>query len=941
MFKEVPIARSLRVAFGGMALIAVPAFAQTSIPSDTVQQGERVEVTGSSIKRIDAETALPVQVLTRQDINRLAPQNVEDLLKSISATSNFGATQLSTGSSATTSGNSSVSLRGLGAKRTLVLINGLRSSPFGGVPGGGGGASIDINSLPLAAIERVEILKDGASAIYGSDAVAGVINFILRSDFVGGVFEASYGQTTHSATGKSYQSSVLVGFGDLQKDRFNVMMDASYMHEDAIYGRDRYFAQSAVNVAEGVDASSGNSFPGNVVIPGGTTRNPGAPAFAGAFGVPSCAPGIPRSALLTTLARPNTCEYDPASEVALIPKQTRTSLTAAVHFAITPDITAYGDVMATRNITKYTIQGTPVSDQFALNASNPYTPVLANLINANIGPLTAAYGAPFVATLFGHTDFLLPTTSPFYPTAFAQQFGLAGSPIDIRYRTEASGGRSLRDENTTTRYTGGVKGSTAGWDWDGSLLYAKGRLKESLLDGYPQYSVLLPLLNSGIINPFGDSGPTGDALLKGANYHGAAFDSKTEVEEVDFHASRDLFNLPAGPLALAFGGDLRREKFVFNASTAAQSGDLSGYGGNFLNLNAARNSEEAYTEVNVPIIKGLEVDAAVRYDKYNQVANTWNPKGSIRWQPIKEFLLRGSIGTGFRAPALDELFAPVTTGVTAQLTDPIRCPVTGSTNDCNTQFSQLNGGNVALKPEKSVSASGGFQLEPTENTHLGADYFDTKIRNQIVIGGLPPSFILANEGQFSGLVTRAPTVNGLPGQILSISQQNANFGNVHVVGIDWDARVRFPLGSFGRLTVGANGTYFLRYDFQNTDGSYTGGLSDANFAGGAIQRWRHVAQAAWDYGPYTLAVTQNYSSGYHDFDVGTGRQVGAYETYDVQGQYTGVKNLTLTLGIKNFMDKDPPYTNIAAAGQFQAGYDASYADPRGRFIYGRVSYKFY
>ena len=249
MFEERKMVTSLRLAFHGgltgLAVLTTPVLAQTV--DSGVQKGERVEVTGSSIKRIDAETALPVQVITRQDINRLAPQNVEDLLKTISATSVVGGTQLSTGSGATTSGVSSVSLRGLGA---TAHSRARQRSPRGAVRRqsrtGGGVAAVDINSIPLAAIERVEVLKDGASAIYGSDAVAGVVNFILRSDYQGALIEGLYGQTTHSATGKSYQSDVLLGYGDLQRDRFNAMLTASYNKENAIYGRDRYFANTGV-----------------------------------------------------------------------------------------------------------------------------------------------------------------------------------------------------------------------------------------------------------------------------------------------------------------------------------------------------------------------------------------------------------------------------------------------------------------------------------------------------------------------------------------------------------------------------------------------------------------------------------------------------------------------------------------------------------------------
>jgi iron complex outermembrane receptor protein len=954
MFNETKVASALRTAFGGglagIALMTTSAVAQVA-PQDDVQRGERVEVTGSSIKRIDAESALPVQVLTRQDIDRLAPQNVEDLLRTVTASSGVGGTQLSTGATAATSGISSISLRGLGAQRTLVLVNGRRVAPFGGIPGGGGVAAVDVNSIPLAAIERVEILKDGASAIYGSDAVAGVVNFILRSDYQGVLAEASYGQTTHSATGRSYQSDVLLGFGDLRRDRFNAMLTASYNKEDAIYGRDRYFANTVVNNGEGQDTTSGNTYPANIVAGNGAGRNFLAPAFAGqfpTFGLRDCSPGVPRS---PTLLAPNTpvatdCRYDPGNEVALIPQSTRTAVGFQGRFAITPTLNVYTELNGSRNIIKTLIQATPISDQFPLTATNSYIPQLAALINTNRAALTSAYGSAFVDSLLTQTTFLLPTTSPYYPTAFAAANGLAGSPIDIRYRSNESGGRALRDENTGSRYLAGLNGTAAGWDFDGGLMFAESRVKESLLDGYPQYSRILPLLNSGVVNPFGPSTPDVLARIKAANYQGEAFRSKQNFEQFDAHASRELYPLPAGPLSLAVGGQLRHEHYDFRASKAAQSGDLSGYGGNFLDIDAQRNTEAAFAEINVPIVKGLEADAAVRYDKYNGVANTTNPKASLRWQPMKELLLRAAIGTGFRAPALDELFAPVTIGASPNgLSDPVRCPVTGSSNDCNTQFTVRNGGNTGLKPEKSVSASAGFQLEPTDNVHLGADYFDTRLRNQIVIGGVGAAAVLSDLAQFGNLVTRAPSQGGLPGQITSINQQNLNLNKVHVDGIDFDARLRLPLAAFGRLTVGINATYFLRYDFGNSDGSYTGVISDANSGiggvSGVIARYRHIAQATWDYGPWSTTLTDNYQTSYKDFDsnvTGQSRTVGAYETFDVQASYSGIKGVTISVGIRNFMDKDPPYSNTG--GQFQGGYDATYADPRGRFLYAKLAYRF-
>ena len=958
MFKEVPIAQALRVAFGGgiagLALLASPAFAQTGTQGDLVQTGERVEVTGSSIKRIDAETALPVQILTREDITRLAPQNTEELLRNISATNTVGATQVSNGSGATTSGISSVSLRGLGAKRTLVLVNGRRIAPFGGVAGGGGVAAVDVNSIPVAAIERIEVLKEGASAVYGSDAVAGVINFILRSDYQGALAEAQYGQTTHSGDGYSYQASTVLGFGDIQKDRFNAMVTASYNKEAAIYGRQRNYANTSVNASEGQDTTSGNTYPGNIVSAAGSSRNFLAPRFAGqypTFGSTNCAPGVPRSSTLlgSTTVLAADCRYDPANEVALIPEQQRTAVGISGRFAITPETQLYGEANASRNVVKYKIQATPISDQFSLVDSNPYTPQLNALLAANNAALTNAYGPDFVGTLAGHTTFLLPTTSPYYPTAFAAANGLAGSPIDIRYRSVESGQRMIRDTNRADRFLFGIKGSAYNWDYDLGVLHTESRVAENADGGYPLYSKLLPLLNSGVVNPFGPSTPAVQQQLQAANFVGEAFNSKTSFTSVNGHASREIYNLPAGPLALAVGGDFRRERYRFTAGTEVASGDVSGYGGNFLDVATARNVEAGFAELNIPILKSLEGDIAVRYDNYEHVGNTTNPRASLRFQPAQEILLRASVGTGFRAPSLDELAAPVTQGVSTNgLSDPLRCPVTGSSNDCQTQFTTSNGGNASLQPEKSTSTTFGFVLEPTRDVHFGVDYFDIRLRNQIVIGGVSADTILsdtASATQYASLVTRAPsTTPGLPGQIVSINNQNLNLYKLNVRGLDFDFKLRLPTEGVGRWTVGLNGTYFLSYDQQNSDGSFTGEVANANVAGGSvIPRWKHIASVTYDYGPWSGSFIQNFQSAYADYPsnvLGNERRVGVYETFDVQGSYTGFKGFRLTAGIKNLFDKDPPYSNIGGVGYFQTGYDPSYADVRGRFLYARLGYEF-
>ena len=205
-----------------------------------------------------------MQVITREEIRKSGAVNVEQLLQSVSASASSQGLTNASASGATTGGISAVSLRGLSSLRTLVLINGRRIAPYG-IGFTGDSVSVDVNSIPLAAIERIEVLKDGASAIYGSDAIAGVVNFILRRDYKGGELSATYGDTTQGGASLKRVSGT-VGFGDLTKDRFNLMAVASYQKEGSLFGRDRGFASSGINEAANNDTSSGNTFPANIVL---------------------------------------------------------------------------------------------------------------------------------------------------------------------------------------------------------------------------------------------------------------------------------------------------------------------------------------------------------------------------------------------------------------------------------------------------------------------------------------------------------------------------------------------------------------------------------------------------------------------------------------------------------------------------------------------------
>jgi iron complex outermembrane receptor protein len=884
---------------------------------------EKIEVTGSSIKHIDAETALPVQILKREDIERSGATSVEELFRQVSAASSAGVTTTAQATGFQTGAIATISLRGLGSARTLVLINGRRTAVYGGGSGGASGSSVDINAIPIAAIERVEILKDGASAVYGSDAIAGVVNFILRKEYQGAEATASYGKPTKGAGGKDENASIYAGIGSLERDRYNAAIGFNVEHVTAITGSDRAFA-SRYNPTYGNDVTSGFSFPANVAVPHKGTLNPA---------YPNCGPDS-----LNDINFANRCRFDNSLFDSLTPDQKKAGANFNGHFALSGGTQLYGEASYNQVKTTTTVQPVPLSYQNTLLPGNPYNAFLTNLLatqypnyhNAAIGPGSAA--------------FLLPPSSPYYPAAFANALGISGQPLNLIYRDFANGQRLTEDKADTTRLVGGIKGAGGGWDYDASLLYSEVKVTEDLLSGFALYSKIMPLLDSGTINPFGaTSDPAALAAAKSDEFTGQDFATKTSIASLSGKANREIGALPAGPVNLAVGAELRREAFEFNPATAIQTGDVTGQGGNQLPQSSSRNVESAFVELDANVLKNLEADAAVRFDNYEGVGRTVNPKASLRWQPEQHVLFRASAGTGFRAPSLTDLYAAQATSVTSNGTrDPVQCAVFNANNPaCSFQFTTITGGNPNLKPEKSKSYTLGVVIEPVKGTSLSLDYFWIFLKDQIVDGGLSYATILQNAqtaAQFSSFITRDAN-----GQIVSINQTNANLFKVALSGLDVDFKSVIPVGQAGRVSLLANGTVFSRYESQNPDGSYTQELDTGlTVGGGVLSRWRYTSSVIYETGPFAFSVTQNYQKGYNDVPSSitqVPRDVAAYQTFDLQAAYSGLKSFRFTLGAKNVFNQDPPYANYAAsANNFIGGYDLSYGDPRGRYLYTSVSY---
>jgi iron complex outermembrane receptor protein len=341
-------------------------------------------------------------------------------------------------------------------------------------------------------------------------------------------------------------------------------------------------------------------------------------------------------------------------------------------------------------------------------------------------------------------------------------------------------------------------------------------------------------------------------------------------------------------------------------------------------------------ELDVPVIATLETQFAARYDHYSDFGSTVNPKIALRWQPIKTLLVRGSWGTGYRAPSLPDLYTPRTRSHSPlNLADPVRCPITDSFEDCGAGFTEILGGDVRLQPEKSSQYTLGLVAEPVPGISASLDYWN--IRKTNVIGSLDGQVILDNLDRFGASnVIRGPAdpaYPGLPGPILALIETNANISNLQTSGIDIDLRYRGKATPYGRVAVAFAGTYII--DFRDQLEGFHGESSVG-------VRWRHHVAVDWSLGAWGVTLAETYSSSYQDANLDAARNVrdvGAYDVWDLQARYNGVRNLTVALGVLNLLDRAPPFSN--QRNTFQVGYDPSYANPLGRTFYARLTYDFH
>ncbi|QPF76000.1 TonB-dependent receptor [Roseateles sp. DAIF2] len=900
------------------AAAALPALAQD-------QQLERVVVTGSAIKRIAAEGALPVQTISKQEIERSGVTSVVELMQNLSSIQGGVVEGDTVGGGG--GGQATVSIHNLGGDRTLVLLNGRRMI-------GEAGGSVDLNMIPLAIVERVEVLTDGASALYGSDAVAGVVNFITRTNSSKRNITLSASVPSESG-GKERNASISGGFGDLDTDGFNVIAGLSIDKRDALNASQREFSKTGV-IHFGFEGKryeffngSGSSIPGNVNVPipkaDGTYDTVARNAYLAQNG--KCAPMHVKDG--------DSCSFDYAGTVQAFPDRERSNFFGSFSKKLGENHLFRADVLLGKTKTSGKIAAVP--GQVLVDVNGPFAKELASV---------------------GYTP------------AYLSSIGLdPNRPAAVSYRVYDLGNRTSTFERDTKGLWLSLEGQLAGWDYNASLGYQRALMEESNA-GYPLANAFGALLRSGIWNPFALPGQQSQAAMDAAKaimISGVYDSEKSTLMNADVRASRELFALGGGKAALAVGASFSQDKVSTDPGAVARG--VGGPNGNdqrfgdgtvAIPYSAKRDTMGLFGELVAPISKTFELTAGLRYDDYRHIASATNGKVSFRFQPSPVVLLRGSIGTGFRVPTLRQLYRPLQEfGVTAE---PYACSdemsamaksLGAACQGSKKQYNVYTGGNKAIQPEESKQATLGVRIEPSSSFSVGADWWWVGIDK--TFGSVDENEAFGNVNKYSNLwmVYTDPVTKE---KFLAYNASQTNLGKSYTSGIDFDATARFDT-PLGKLTSNLRATYMLRSKKQLlAGGEYFSTVADNHPSIGDVTfRWKGQLTNTLQSGRWIHAANINFQSGYKDFptdvygidangnyngDDRTVRlKVKPYATLDWQTTYAWNKQLTLTGGVKNVFDKEPPLS-LRAKGGHMLGFDYRYYSPLGRTLQVKASYDF-
>jgi iron complex outermembrane receptor protein len=951
MFKMKSMPFAILSAIASGALLASPAMAQQGGDG---QQVQRVVVTGSMIARTDQETSSPVQVLTSEDLKKSGYTTVSEVLRDITA--NGQGTLSQSFNRAFSGGGSGVSLRGLTVGATLVLIDGHRMAPYP-LSDDGQRPFVDISNIPFDAVDHIDILKDGASSTYGSDAIAGVVNVILKKSFVGTTVNAEAG-TSKQGGGSTWHASVTHGFGDLDKDGYTGYASIEYRHQNPIM-----LTQRANRDWSRTDWTS----------EGGENWNPGAVNAA----VP-----LPRL-LQPYLYNPNG-GTNAAGQKGAANSDNYAFYPGNCNFsALRANQCTFNDPWAqvqpqTENINFLTSFTKSLAGGWELNLKASALESKAHVVTS---PVTYPAGS-FV----GNTS-LVPGMAP-------QQVGVIpsflvpasypgntlGVPARVYGYVADVGPRADDVDSRAYRAVAELTGTLAGWDVAASAGYTR----INTFQYYSGYVDRTALYNSLLapVNPWKLTGGNSQAMIDAVapKFKGNQSD---ELDFVEARASREVMKLAGGGLGLAAGASFNYKKLYAPAAYPIASGQIAG---NTAYAMGTQKNSAVYVEVVAPVTKMLELDASGRVDHYDTYGNSATPKFGFKFTPSSVIGVRGTYTRGFRAPGPAENGTAGSTFSYNVIDDPILCPGGDAkapnvvTAYCSFSPAYVQTTTKTLQPEKSRSATLGLILEPVRGWSSTLDLYQIEVRNQIVtaasLPGYVPNFVrgdpvpqIYSDGA-GGTYTATPSV----GPILYGTSGYVNAGKTKTSGFDLQSQYRWRMGDLGTLKTVLTWTHLMSYTITGADGtSYqVAGTHGPTIISGDTGNPKDRAQLvlSYDRGPLNVATTVNWvgafsvldpSSGYNDCQTsltnsnsyfsdeypGKYCSVHPFTSVDLTATYKLTPALTLHGTILNLFNRQAPVdaqtyggSSIATGSNLPYNPSLHQAGAVGRFFNVGLSYHF-
>lgn len=864
-----------------VACAAVHANAQQATPPADDPSGtlQEVVVTGSRIRRSVDDIPSPVTVLGAEDLAATGRATVSDMLKTLPIQA--GSMTMSDNLSNIYTSGSNVDLRGLGPASTLVLLNGRRQAVFAS-PTDDGDTFVDVNSLmPTIMIDRIDIVKDGGSALYGTDAVAGTVNFVTRSNFTGAEMNVRYQTTQVDEDNEDLVISGIVGFGG---DRGHAVLAVDYLDRTGFPLRNQ---KSLANNA----FASGLSSPGAYVLLAGRTYN--APYHSLPRGVtiidPLCGAaelgGQPIAGVPTaTPGGPGGCRMLGGYSYTLVPDERRLNAMVTANYDLTEALNTYIEVGYSR-------------DRIQRETSPSFgSGILRTIAAANPG------------NIFGNDVLWL------------------GRPLGLRH-----GNAHQAIENDTTRGVWGLRGGWAetSWTWDVATVFSNSRFRVAQPDTLSDRLVAAfngvgGPNNNQFFNPFGNQWQASpgdprynDPAVIADFFVPAVLDAKTSLRTLDFQATGDVFTLPAGSVGLAVGGQLRDETTEGNWDANMNAGRYTlipqapdWYG--------SRDVWGAFFEVAIPVHSAVDLQVAGRYEDYGSDVNAFNPKVAALWRPMNTLSVRASWGRSFRAPGLIQLFGRQSSAESLVLNGRQIAPVVEVV------------GTESLDPEVANAWSVEVVWDPIADLRLNVAHWNFDIED-IIIRDSP--FTIAQGQPCGGGVV---VCNAL-GEVVRILTRFSNAAFLKTNGFDFGAIFRWP-SRIGELTFSANGTWVNEYQLRASDTSpVIDGVGSRNWAnfGSPQPEWRGSAGVKWALDGHSAALTGRYIDSQVNDVPAAGRpaDMASYTTVDLSYSYTldglfGGKETTFSIGAVNLLDKLPPIAYGATAA-----FDTETYDGRGRMIY--------